>query len=638
MDASFGTFFLALSLVFSCYAFVNSFVGVKNGINFLKKTSLASFHLGTVSILISSLVLVALFLGDHFEVSYVWAYSSIHQSTLYKLTGFFAGKEGSLLMWALVLGITSSIYLLIISRKKDEKNLYHIVFVLSMIQLFFTGLIYFKSSPFDVINFIPKEGKGLNPLLENFYMIVHPPALYLGFVIFTVPFAQALVSLYKKDFDGAWVAKTRRWILVSWFFLGVGNLLGSYWAYIELGWGGYWAWDPVENSSLIPWLISTGLVHSMIVQKKVKMFRIWNYAFIFATFISTIVATFLTRSGIVQSVHAFAGSEVANYFLGFIILLTIISFGLLIYRVGQAKKEKSIDSFVSKEAAFGLFNIIFLASGIAVLLGTLMPAISEWLINKKITLEAGYYNQVFSYIGLVLLFGLGVCPLLAWRSSKFDFANIKTAIYLGAVVLVGAFAAILGERNPLSILAYALSAGAISMALVKISDEFKRKRLADLGGMIAHIGIVLMIVGMTGTASKVEVEKNMTKGQEVTFEGYRLVSKGFRLDKDLRKEMIFAVFDLYKGEKLLSEVETAKFYYMPTVEGQEMQSTTEMKVYSTPAEDLLLILLAFDVDKEILTLKLIKNPLIIWLWIGGAILFLGTVLAVFKSKGAAKNE
>ncbi len=650
MLADAGNFFLSVSLIIIFYAFLISIIGQVKNVQVLKKTSLISLHIASLMVVFSSLCLIAGFLLDDFRMEYVFSYSWSGQALLYKIAGFYAGRAGSLLMWALILTVFSSMYVFKLQKNKDE-DLYPVISILAGLVLFFAAMLVFENNPFKSFDFKPAQGQGMNPLLENIYMIVHPPALYLGFILFSIPFAQALVSLYKNRHDGLWIEKTRYWIISAWFFLGLGNVLGSYWAYIELGWGGYWGWDPVENASLIPWLVSTALIHSIIVEKKTAMFRIWNYFLIFVTFILTIVATFLTRSGIVESVHAFAKSKVGNYFLGFIILLCIVSFGLILAKFRTVKRDKFIEFFSSKEAFFAGFNIIMVFSGIAVLLGTLMPAISEMLVSKKLTLEPSYYNRVFSFIGILLLFGLGFCPLVKWRKRFKEILSFEVVSYVVIIAACSIIIIVTGENSVRMVLSYSMSAGALFTTfyiIIKRIKNFPEKKsgafayilsvLTAQGGMIAHVGVIIMLFGITGTAKKVEIEKTVQKGQKIAIEQYTVNFNDFHVFQKDRREMIIAEFDISLDNKKLKTVRTAKFFYMPTLEGMEEQTTTEMGIYSSPREDILFILLGYDVNRGIANIKIVKNPLIMWLWLGCTFLFIGTIIGLMKYRRNYENK
>lgn len=644
-----GNIVLAAALLLSIYSLVISFVGQRNEVPFLKRSAHIAFYFQTFMLIAASMILLIAFVGDHFEIEYVFSYSCMSQALLYKIVAFYAGRDGSLLFWAVLLAVFSLAYIKVLKKTKRD-DLYEVLTVLAFIQVFFNLMLYFQSNPFSSFDFTPADGRGMNPLLENFYMIVHPPSLYIGFIMFTVPFAQGVISLHRGDSSGDWIEKTRLWILWAWFFLGLGNVLGSYWAYIELGWGGYWAWDPVENASFIPWLVSTALLHSIISQKKMGMLVRWNYFLVFLTFILTIVATFLTRSGIVSSVHAFAKSGIGNYFLIFIFILALACFGLLVKRSRRISVGRSVEFFSSREAFFVALNIIFIFSGLAVLIGTLLPAFTEILINKKITLEISYYNRIFSLIGIMLLFGFGFCPLLKWRKGFKAYYSFPVFGYLTIVIVLALVAIRAGERSVLSILSYAFSAGAIFTTGYVIyngikssfsSQETTRRIFANLrryGGMLAHVGVILMIVGITGTARKVEVEKAFDKGDKVEFAGYTVVNEGFRFDKDPRKEIVYIILDLYRGDEKVKTLKPAKFFYKPTLEGMEPQVTTEMGLYSTLREDLLFILLGYDIDDGIANIKLIKNPLVVWIWIGSFVLFIGTMISAFSWKGKVENE
>ena len=380
-----------------------------------QRTSLGVCFLVTLA----TVTLLASLLKSDFDVDYVAKYTSLGTPTLYKFTAMWAGQSGSLLFWLFVLCCYSAVVLLQ-NRNKHQKLMPYVIMTLTVIQAFFLLLVNFVANPFSPVdaNFPIQDGLGLNPLLQNPTMAIHPPMLYLGYVGFSVPFAFAVAALCSRQLDVVWVQTIRRWTLFTWLALGIGVLLGGWWAYNELGWGGYWAWDPVENASFMPWLTGTAFIHSIIIQEKKNMLKVWNMILILVTFLLCIFGTFLTRSGIVSSVHSFTESSLGPIFLTFVFLILAVCIYLILTRLDDLKTEKRLESFVSRESGFLFNNVLFVSICFAVLWGTMFPVISEAVTGTQITVGAPFFNQITIPIGLILLFLAGIGPLLAWRKTS----------------------------------------------------------------------------------------------------------------------------------------------------------------------------------------------------------------------------
>ena len=645
-----GEFTLLLALataLYGCVAYVMSARGNRIDLYLsADKTPLIVW----ACVVISSICLWRAFLIDDFSLQYVWAYSNRELDTFYKVSSFWGGQKGSLLFWTLLL----STYMLVVyfqNRKKNLRVVPYAMAVMLVIVVFFLFLINFSTNPFERIPLPPEDGRGLNPLLQNYWMVIHPPTLYLGYVGFTVPFAFAVAALISKDLDDGWIRMTRKWTLLSWFFLCMGNLFGASWAYVELGWGGYWAWDPVENASFMPWLTGTAFLHSIIIQEKKGMLKTWNMILILTTFILCIFGTFLTRSGIMSSVHSFAVSDLGPVFLGFIILILVFCITLILIRLPVLKANKKIESFTSRESGFLFNNMVFGLICFSVFWGTIFPVLSEAVKGEKITVGAPFFNQVNIPLGLILLFLTGVGPLLVWRrtSKKALIRNFSVPIFSGIIVFIICFS--LGIRNT-TIISFPL----IGFVTAAIIIEFQRgvksrvtrfnesfinalitlisKNRSRYGGYIVHLGIVFMFIGFSGNAFDSETEFAIKRGESKEFDGYNFELVSITPEErpnhiawianlnvwDLNRQLITTVFP----EK--------RIYFHRHPNPDKRQPHSELDIYSTFNKDIYTIFSGVDMEKEIAYLKVMINPLVWWVWFGGYVLIFGTLIALWNPK------
>src|SRR5881392_3650172 len=421
--ASLGTFLLLAAFVTCSYAAVISVAGARRRSRRLIESGIGAFYLICAIMTAASAVLWNAFLTGDFTMKYVAHYSDGVQPLLYKITSYWGGLDGSIMFWVFLLSIFGSLAVYV-NRERHRELIPYVVATISTVQMFFLYLMVAHKNPFTTyLANAPSEGQGLNPLLQNFYMAIHPPSLYTGFVGMTIPFAFGIAALITGHLDDSWLRAVRRWTMFAWLFLSIGLFLGMIWAYEELGWGGYWAWDPVENAALLPWFTATAFLHSVMVQERRSMLRVWNVTLVITTFFLTIFGTFMTRSGIVQSVHAFGDDPVlARLFTGFMVVILVFSFGLVIYRLPLLKARAELDSWISREAAFLVNNWILLFSALFVLFGTMFPTLSEAVTGERLTVAGAFFNKWMTPVGLVLLGLTGVGPLLAWRRST--LANI----------------------------------------------------------------------------------------------------------------------------------------------------------------------------------------------------------------------
>ena len=482
-------------------------------------------------------------------------------------------------------------------------------------------------------------------------MVIHPPMLYLGYVGFAVPFAFALGALMMRYPGERWIHITRRWTLVTWLFLTCGIVLGMHWAYAVLGWGGYWGWDPVENASLMPWLTGTAFLHSVLMQEKRGMMKTWNVWLIFATFMLTILGTLLTRSGLVQSVHAFAQSSIGNWFYGFLLITFAVCLFTFFRNRDHLKSENRLESLVSRESSFLFNNLILLAACFTVLWGTLFPVLSEYVQGSKATVGAPFYNKVNLPIGLALLLLTGVGPLLAWRATTLK--TIRRNFILPTIAVVATAIALMAsgvrpwkdgddwQSTLFSLMAFALAAGVITA----ITAEFLRgaavvrtqtgkhlvpsmlllvqRNTRRYGGYLVHFGIVVMFIGIAGGAFKQEHEQEMGFGDQLKMGQYRLVCQSFTQDSNPNYDTEYALLDVYKGNKKITQLAPEKRFYQAS-----QTNSTVVANYSTLASDLYVIYEGKNPDTARPIIKVFLNPLINWIWIGVGIITFGTLITL----------
>src|SRR5258707_8248549 len=518
----FGTFALILAFVCAVYAFGGGIAAVITRHPMLIKSTRQAGMATCFLIFLATFSLEYLFFSDNFSIAYVVSHSNHDLSTFYKIAALWAGQEGSLLFWSFLLAIYV-FSVLLVYRNKNGELMPYVGVVLAGVQIFFLTLNNFVASPFKVLAapgadgaldiFTRADGNGLNPLLQYPEMVIHPPNLYSGYTGFTIPFAFALGALLARYPGEKWIHLTRKWTMIAWCFQTVGILLGAHWAYAVLGWGGYWGWDPVENASLLPWLTGTAFLHSVMMQEKRGMMKVWNVWLVFSTFMLCILGTLLTRSGVVSSVHAFAQSSIGNYFVGFLVLVFAVCLGAYVKNRDYLKSENQLDSMVSRESSFLFNNLILLVSCIAVLSGTLFPVFSEWLSGSRISVGAAFFNKVNIPIGLLLLFVTGVGPLLAWRKTSTDSLKRNFGWPLIAGLLAGIVVFALGVREFFSLVCLMLCVfvtTTIGMEFFRGARVIRSRSGASLlasavdltmrntrryGGYIVHIGMALIWLG-----------------------------------------------------------------------------------------------------------------------------------------------
>jgi len=644
-----GSLAILLAFAAAMYAVVASVVGRVKRKPFLIVSGGRAVYSVWVLITIASGILVYSLLTGDFRFSYVAEHSNRDMPVLYKFAAWWGGQEGSLLFWSWLLSTYSAV-VVFTNRRKHRDMMPWVVGVLGTVQTFFLTLNNFVANPFqmlatDKLIVAVPDGNGLSPLLQYPAMAIHPPMLYLGYVGFAVPFAFAIASLITRQPGDGWIHTTRRWTLVTWLFQGTGIMLGAAWAYHVLGWGGYWGWDPVENASLLPWLSGTAFLHSVMMQEKKGMMKVWNIVLVYSTFLLCILGTFLTRSGVVQSVHAFARSEIGKYFVTFLVLAIAGTIYLILDRLDYLKSEAQLESVVSRESSFLFNNLILLASCFAVLWGTLFPIISEAATGDKISLDTDWYNRLMVPIGLFLLFLTGVGPLFAWRRTSLESLrrNFQWPGVASLVLVAALFAA--GIRHAYALISFGFC---LFVALTVIIEFFKGGRsiavknhinllhaMVELthrntrryGGYLVHMGIVLMFIGFTGHAFNQSEVKELNKGDSMRVGTYDLRMVDLDEGDNANYSSHTATMGVYKNGEFLGTLKPEKRFYKAS-----RQSTSEVGVRQRPNEDLYLNFGGMSDDNKRAVIQAYVFPLVSWIWIGTLVLIGGTLVCLVPSK------
>src|SRR5256886_2749938 len=595
-------------------------------------------------VVIATAILLRALLRHDFTLEYVAAYSSSTLPTQYTIAALWGGQKGSLLFWSLLLTFFTTI-VQVQNRERNRALMPFVTATLMTVAVFFLSLLVFVTDPFERLPVAAREGADLNPLLQNYWMMIHPPSLYTGYVSASVPFAFAIAALATGQLGDQWTRSVRRWALFSWAFLSLGNLLGARWAYEVLGWGGYWAWDPVENAAFMPWLVSTAYLHSVMIQEKRDMLRVWNVVLVLLTFALTIFGTFLTRSGVISSVHSFTQSGLGPFFIGFLVFVLLVAGGLLAYRLPELRTRATMESFLSREAAFLFNNLVLVGIAFAVFWGTVFPVLSEWVRGVKITVGPPFFNRVNAPLGLVLLFLAGVGPPIAWRRAS--PRNLRRA-FAGPVApgLVAA-AALAVARVPLG---YAFATFALGVfVLGTIVQEFWRgmrarqamlhesapralgrlvgKNRRRYGGSLIPVGVGSVLVAIAASDPfRVEVQQTLKPGDEMVAGKFRLRYERVTSEENAHLSRLAAEVSVWRDGKQIATLAPEKRFYK-----KPQQPTTEVAMRSTLSEDLYLVLGSYDPPSGLVTLQAFVNPLVSWLWIGGFIMAGGTLVTMWPS-------
>lgn len=594
---------------------------------------------------LSVFILWACFIMDNFLVRYVYAYSNSEMPLVYKFTALWGGQDGSLLFWLWIASMYAAATVFF-HRKSDRVLMPGLVLVFGVVMSFFGVLILYSDNPFELFPMSPPDGRGLNPLLQNPSMAIHPPSLYLGFVGMMVPFAFAISALLSKELGVRWITASRLWTLLAWFFLSIGNLLGAQWAYVELGWGGFWGWDPVENAAILPWFTASAFLHSVMIQEKRGMLKFWNMNLIAISFCLTILGTYLTRSGVVQSVHSFASSDIGYFFLVFLALVIVCTGWLIFSRRNLLKSENIFESFLSKESAFVVNNIVLVGSAFIILWSTLFPSASELILGRRIIVGPPFFNQILAPLGIVLLILTGIGPVIAWKRATPK--NLRTNFV--APTVVGLLAMLVCALLHIYDWYVVLTAFGSGFVIATIVMEFYRgmrarheahgenyftaccraiiKNHRKYGGYIVHLGLVSIFIGIAGASYKQVFEFELKPGETAQFLNYDIQYKELQSMRNANQEEHYALIDLYVNSSFAREIRPAKFFYFA-----QQQPSTEVDILSRLKEDVYFILGSFDPQTQSAKIRVLIQPFIFWLWFGGLVLVIGGLISMLPVLG-----
>ncbi|MFN0248278.1 MAG: cytochrome c-type biogenesis CcmF C-terminal domain-containing protein [Kofleriaceae bacterium] len=664
-----GTISLLVAYIVGAWGIASGIAGNAKKSRRLVASSVYALYGFSALICLASALMIYAFVTHDFSIKYVANTSDVSMSTWYKVTAFWGGLDGSLLFWVLVLGLFSTVAVLA-NAKRHRDMIGYVVATILVVQVFFLSLLIFTKNPFAVsLTQAPADGQGLNPLLQNYWMVIHPPSLYVGFVAATIPFAFGIGALASGRLDDLWLGSVRSWMLICFGFLSLGLILGGRWAYEELGWGGYWAWDPVENAGLIPWFTATAFLHSAIIQEQRGMMKRWNLALVCFTFFLTIFGTFMTRSGIVQSVHAFGEDNVlALQFVVFMAAIAIVSIGLIVYRSNKLGSKNEFESFYSREFAFLVNNWILLACAFFVLFATMFPTISESLDGSRVSVGIEFFNRWMTPFGLVLLFLAGAAPLLAWRRTTrerlwqqfaFPCGLMAVSIVLCLVVFPQTKHLSSMFKENIKLPVSLINIGIIAFVVGSIGQEFVRGMLVrrrqtgsdaftslvglmlskrrKYGGYVVHLGVAVIFFGFGGKAYDRMVDRTIERPHAAAYEQapaktdkstfafgrYTFAYENLIHTSDDSKDAVTAQMSIWLGDEQIGRVYPAKWDYH---KGEE--ATTEVAIRVRALEDVYVVLTGYDLDSNLANFRVFINPLISWVWLGFLILALGTLICL----------
>ena len=637
-----GRMALILALGSAAWSAVLGFIGARRGLRAATRTAEGGLRATAFALSVAAFALFYALVTRDFSLEYVTWYTSRSLSLFYTLGAFWAGQAGSLLLWAWVLAL----YGVVVLRQNGARNrdlMPYVVSVIAVVLTFFTFLVVFLSNPFASLAVTPADGEGLNPLLQNYGQWIHPVTLYAGYVGFTVPFAFAVAALATGNLGDVWIRTVRKWSLWSWLLLTVGVVFGARWAYVELGWGGYWMWDPVENASLLPWLTGTAYLHSVMIQEKRGMLKVWNVFLIVATFALTIFGTFLTRSGAISSVHSFSTSSIGTFLIIAVAMVVLGGGALIVWRLPELRGDNRIDAIVSRESSFLVNNLVLLAMAFTVFWGTVFPLISEAVRGVKVSVGTPFFEAMMTPLGIVLLALAGLCPLLAWRKSsprnvRRNFTGPAIAGAVGAVGLV-----ILSRGRHLG--ADAVIALSIFVTATIVQEFWRGARarratrgegwarsFANLfsrnprryGGYLIHLGVVILLIGVATNVSY-KIEKRLSAvaiGQSAQVGDYTVTFEDMLTEDTPERSTVIGIFRIRDADgKDLGTVRATKSFY-----ANREQPSTEVGIRSTPMADIYIILTTPDVQRRIAAVSYLINPGMYWLWLGSLVMVVGGVV------------
>ncbi len=652
-----GSFALLLALALTGYSFLAGFFALlqrRQGSERLGETARRAGIASFAAVFLAALVLVISAFRNDFSIAYIFHHSNRDLPIPYKFATLWSGQEGSLLFWSLLLSAYGLV--LRLRHKTDERLFAHASVIIAAVQVFFLLLLNFAAKPFALMQgTLAHDGNGLNPLLQYPEMVIHPPMLYLGYVGFTVPFAFALAALAMKYPGEKWIHITRRWTMVTWGFLTCGIFLGAHWAYSVLGWGGYWGWDPVENASVMPWFTGTAFLHSVMMQEKRGMLKTWNMWLIFSTFMLSIFGTFLTRSGVVNSVHAFAQSSIGDWFVAFLALILVTCIFFYWKNRSHLRSEHKLESLVSRESSFLFNNLLLLLVCFTVLWGTLFPVLSEWVQDHKVTVGPSFFNKVTIPVALLLLLLTAVGPLLAWRKTSLEslrrnfFWPLLGALSVGVLLMATppAWGSPFGLR-PWNDISYLYSLMTIMLSVLvafTVTSEFvrggrvisghsrqnlfvsmlqlARRNTRRYGGYVVHLGVIIIMIGFAGSAFNQDQEKEMAFGDKLAIGPYALVCRSYTQEENPNYSSEKAIIEVFRGGNLLQTLYPDSRFYNATQQQQHIPT-----VRSTLKEDLYVVYEGQNPGTGRPIIKAHLNPLVSWIWVGVLVMIFGTIVAL----------
>ena len=637
---------LLVTLGLSTYALVAGAYAAHVGRRRLARSAQNALVAAFLSTAVAAAVLVSALLRNDFSFEYVARTTSRALPTAYTLSAFWGGQEGSLLLWLLVLtGFGAAA--VTVNRAWARDLIVWVVPVFAAVSTFFAFLLVAIASPFTTQG-APADGAGMTPSLQNPYMLAHPPLLYLGYVGLTVPFAFAMGALLSGKLDERWLIATRRWTLFAWAALGVGQLLGSHWAYVEVGWGGYYAWDPVENAALMPWLAATAFLHSVMIQEKRGMLKVWNVLLVILAFSLALFGTFLTRSGVVNSIHSFTQSSIGPWFLGFIAVVVAASLTLVFWRLPQLRSPTKLESAVSREAAFLYNNLLLLALCLAILWGVVYPMLSEAVRGEAVVLGRSYYDFFLRAFGLPLLLLMGIGPLIAWRRASLKGLATTFRWPTSVALATGAVLLVLGAGSSIpGLVAYTFSAFVLTTIVMEFArGTHARKALGApswfaafgslitrnrrrYGGYVVHAAVVLFAIGVAGSSAFDSVaEAKLTQGQSMKIGDYTLLYRSLDERETSNATQIRATLAVHRGKRDLGTLEAGKNAY--TIE-QQVSNEVGIRSDKLTGEDLFVIAEQIDPDGSVYFRVFVK-PLVNLIWLAGLVFLLGSVITLWPDR------
>jgi len=650
--ADFGHLILLFLFPLSLFAVATAVLAGKTHRYALLRTAQRATYAAFLVTTLAVLALEYLLVTSDFSIEFVASNTNLALPFFYKIVALWAGHDGSLLLWTWVLTACAAL-VVYQNRNRNEEVMPWVIAVLMATAVFFSILNVFIANPFQTLyqsmggtleEFSVADGRGLNPLLQHPAMIIHPPVLFIGYVGTVIPFAFAIAALITGKLGAGWIRQVRRWALVGWAFLSAGIVLGGKWAYVELGWGGYWAWDPVENASLLPWLTGTAYLHSVMIQERKGMLKIWNMSLVIASYLLAIFGTFLTRSGVVSSVHAFSNSGLGPAFTGFLFIALVFSAALMIWRRKDLQSDEDLDSVVSRESGFLFNNLMFLLATLAVLWGTMFPVLSEAFTGEKITVGPPWFNTIMVPLGLAILLLTGVGPLLAWRQTSLDSLRRSFAGPLLGAIVLAALLMLFGIRDGWALGSFAIGIFVvwtivlefIRGALIRVrnaGEPFFRallmlslKNTRRYGGYLIHFGMVVIFAGITGNAFNSEIRAEVGEGDSFELGPYQFTVESVKHSRNENYTSDYIDLRVEKGGKLLEIAKPERRFYIASE-----QPSTEVDIHSNFREDLYIVLSGANADGSKAIVQVYRNPLVMWVWLGAAIMIFGTIWAMIPA-------